>query len=1169
MSKKDEKDRSFNIRQLVYQTLIMSLFCTIGLSQGFGQNVLDQEITLSARTQTMKTILNDISKSSNVQFTFLSDILPDSENVYFVAKKLKLKEVLNRLLTPYDLQYEVMGSQIILKKLDKQEGDNYHYVKTTVGGIVKSSDGAPLPNASVKIKGSSIGTQTSEAGRFQIESPNESGVLEISYVGFKPAEVAFNSGNTNIEVILLPNEVSKQDEVIVVGYGTQTKLKVSDAISTVKMDNVMRDRPVSNAGAALEGAIPGLNISIGSGQPGTKPNFNIRGWSSINGGNPLFVVNNIPMDDISLLNPADFDNVSVLKDASASVLYGARAAFGVVLITTKKGRVNQPTSFEYAAGYSPTYVSTLPQKLNPREWVDVMKRIGQDKWWSGPFIGVFDSLLNAYAANPSQFPSDGIVQVGAAKYSLLGHNQFGQYFNGGNEQYHNFTASGGSDKIFFRSSVRFVNENGVIVGNSDKFKRWSTDNSITALITSKLNFSANILYNNYSSTEPGGGYDYPFYAMVTQPSFTPIGYDSVLSQGVMKYLPYGTQNNMAVLQNPKLKSGDQLRLSTKLNFTPVRNLTLTGEYTYEKTFDNESRANNNPLIETIQPEYILNQPLDPNAQSFTDYYKNNYLKQHQIMNVYGKYVFNQFGDHHLDILLGTNQEYVAYEMNGVSRKGLLSLSVPSISTATGALNGYDGFYRYAISGYFGQLHYDYKSKYLLQVGARYDGSSRFPSGARFGFFPSASAAWNMMSEDFMSSLKPAITVLKPRVSFGAIGNQVTGDNYYPAIPTMSAGNASWLNTSNSTPFTQVNTPGLVSSSLTWERVTTLGFGLDVTALKNRLNVSFDYFVRKTTGMITKARPLPSILGTEAPRTNAADLKTKGFELNVGWNDNIGKVRYSISANLSDDRGIITKYDNPSGSLSDYYEGQNLGEIWGYESKGLFQVDQFENLNTSLTGGELTEASKKSGWAGFEGVNQNPGDMAFVDRNGDGKINGGDWTLSNPGDRKVIGNSSHRYRYGINGSVSYKGFDFSFFINGIGKREFWADNAFTQPWKDQYFDILPQNTDFWTSNNTGAHFYRIYPNGGGNQWTSRNTQTRYLLNGAYLRVKNLALGYTFPEAVSRTIAMKKIRVFISAENMFTFDHLPDGMDPGTNDLNGWSGGTYPYIKKFNFGINVNF
>lgn len=1043
---------------------------------------------------------------------------------------------------------------------------------STITGIVTDGTTA-LPGATVRVKNGTATVVADSSGKYVINAP-ANGVLLFSFTGFTAKEISINSRSV-IDVTLEPL-IKTSDEVIVVGYGTQSRSKLSDAVSTVKMDNIMRDRPINSAGAALEGAIPGLNISIGSGQPGTKANFNIRGWASINGGAPLFVVDNIPMDDISLLNPADFESVSVLKDASASVLYGARAAFGVVLITTKKGKLGQPLSFEYAAGYSPSFVSTMPKKLTPRQWVNTMKAIGQDKFWSGPFIDTYDSLLTAYENNPGLFPANGIVQFGPARYSLKNHDQFADYFEGGREQYHNFTASGGSERLFFRSSVRIVNEDGAVVGNRDQYKRISTDNSITANLTKALNLSAKIMYNNYKRTEPGSGYDYPFYAMVTQPSFTPTGYDSAMTQGGMKYLPYATQNNMVQLQNPTSFYGDQLRLSTKMNFKPINNLTITGEYTFEKTTDFATRANNNPLIQTIQPEYLISQPLDPNAQAYTSYFKNNSLMNHHTLNLYGKYVFTQFNDHHVDIMLGTNQEYATFEQTEISRQGLLSPAAPAIGTATGAYGGWDKYYRYAISGYFGQFHYDYRGKYLLQLGGRYDGSSRFPSNSRFGFFPTASIAWNMMSENFMDFLKPVVNTLKPRVSLGSIGNQVIGDannpqnqNYYPAIASMSPYNSNWLNMSASVPYIGIGTPSLISNSLTWERVTTQGYGVDLTAFRSRLNLSFDYFVRETEGMITKARPLPQILGTDAPQTNAATLETKGFELNIGWNDRIGKLQYSISANLSDDRGIITRYDNPSGTLGDYYVGQNLGEIWGYESNGLFQVGHFTGLNGSLTGGQLTPESIKDGWVPFEGVNQNPGDMAYVDRNGDGKINGGDWTLANPGDRKIIGNSSHRYRFGINGSVSYGGFDFSFFINGVGKRKEWAMNAFTHPWQDQYFDILAQNTDFWTPENTNAHFYRLYPNAGGNQWTSRNTQTRYLLNGAYLRVKNMALGYTLPESVVRSIAMKKIRVFVSAENLITLDHLPDGVDPGTNTLNGWSGGTYPYLKKFNFGVNVNF
>ncbi len=1146
---------SYALKLIICMKLMMILTC---ICLHVSANVFSQKVSISLKNASLQNVLKEIEQKSDVRFVYSSEVLSDNKVHTITFTNKQIDYVLKHLLKGTNLDYSKSANNLIVISAIQQ---------STITGTVRDTNGGVMTGATVRLRGTNEVTTTDVEGKFSIKIPSNGGILIVSYLGFEDFTTHVTT-TQNIDIVMQPSADSQLDEIIVVGYGTQNKSKVSDALTTVKMDEVMRDRPLSNAGVALEGTIPGLNISVSSGQPGTKPGFNIRGWSSINGGDPLFVVDNIPMEDISLLNPADFESVTVLKDASASVLYGARAAFGVVLITTKKGSLNQPLNFEYAAGISPTIVSTLPKKLTPREWVDVLKRIGQDRWWSGPDIHTFDSLLNYYDKNPGQLPANGIVTEGTQKYSLKSHDQFGAYFEGGNEQYHNFTASGGSEKIFFRSSIRLVNENGVIVGPNDKFKRWSTDNTISTKLTSSLDFQGKIMYNNFNRTEPGDGFNYPFYAMVTQPSFTPIGYDSVMVNGVKKYLPYQTQNNMVQLQNPKIRNGDQIRLGTKLNFKLVENLTVTGEYTFEKTSEVESRANNNSLIETIHGEYLTHQTLDPNAQSWTEYYRNNYLKNHQILNVYAKYDFTQLGDHHADVMIGTNQEYIDYAANGVSRKGLLSLQAPAIKNATGAIDGWDGYYRNAISGYFGQIHYDYKNKYIVQLSGRYDGSSRYLAGNRFGFFPSGSIAWNIMSEDFMSS-NTFFNTLKLRSSYGAIGNQVIKDVYYPEIAAMDAYNTNWLNLSTGLPYTGIGTPPLISNTLTWERVTTAGVGIDATMLRNRMSVNFDYFVRTTTGMMTDAKALPQVLGTGAPRQNLADLRSNGFELSIGWNDRIGDVKYGISMNLSDDKGKITRFDNPSGALWMYYEGQNLGEIWGYESKGLFQKDHFEGLNGTNEGGKLTDQAKNNGWVPFEGVNQNPGDMAFVDQNGDGVINGGDWTLENPGDRKVIGNTSHRYRFGINGSLGYKGFDFSFFINGVAKRDLYIDNAFTQPWKDQYFDILAQNTDFWTVDNPNAHFYRLYPNGGGNQWTSRNTQTRYLLSGAYLRVKNLALGYTLPTEATNKIFMKKIRLFISAENMFTIDNLQSGMDPGTDILNDWSGGTYPYIKKFNFGINVNF
>lgn len=326
-------------------------------------------------------------------------------------------------------------------------------------------------------------------------------------------------------------------------------------------------------------------------------------------------------------------------------------------------------------------------------------------------------------------------------------------------------------------------------------------------------------------------------------------------------------------------------------------------------------------------------------------------------------------------------------------------------------------------------------------------------------------------------------------------------------------------------------------------------------------------------MIVPSKPLPAILGTAAPKSNAADMESKGFELSLGWNDQIGNVRYNIAANLSNDKAYITKYNNPSGTLGDDapYVGKRQGEVWGFVSDRLYQASDFVegSLDASLTGGTLN-----SGLPYYDGYRPNPGDMMFVNLDGDKKVDAeknpilswGDNTIYNPGDRKIIGNASHQYRFGVTGGLDYKGFDFSFILNGIGKRQREVGNSFFRPWVSQYNDILAGNTDFWTPDNTDAHFYRVYPQAN-NAWLGGFAQTKYLRSWAYLRVKNIALGYTFPERFAKRLTLKKIRLFVSGENLFTIDALPDGIDPGADDLG--SGAMYPYLKKFNMGINVNF
>jgi len=560
----------------------------------------------------------------------------------------------------------------------------------------------------------------------------------------------------------------------------------------------------------------------------------------------------------------------------------------------------------------------------------------------------------------------------------------------------------------------------------------------------------------------------------------------------------------------------------------------------------------------VNPQrYTLN-GVDP---ELTYYRKYNSKFTYRALNLYSKYA-KSVGDHNFSALVGLNKEERENESFWVKKTNLISVDLPSISQATGTITSDDSFGEWAVMGYFGRLNYNYNEKYFLEVNGRYDGSSRFPDNDRFGFFPSFSAGWNVTKEAFMENVK-VLNLFKFRGSWGEVGNQKT-NGLYPAIPGMGSYNANWINPETGLKYVTLGSPSLVSPSFTWERVETTNVGFDARAFNNKLSTSFDWFTRNTLGMLAPGAQLPDVLGASAPQQNIADLQSKGWEFELSWKDNINDFSYRVGFTLSDNQTEITNYDNEGGLLNQYYVGRKIGEIWGYESDGFYTVDDFieGTLDENLLGGTL-----KEGIPAYKGKNQNPGDIKYKDLNGDGEIFSGNGTLEDPGDTKIIGNSTRRYKYGIFANGSYKNFDFSFLLNGVGKRDVYKNSNVRFPYTSEFSVVFQDQLDYWTPENTDAYFPRNYPRGGVNYGNSRRTQTKYMLDGSYLRVKNITIGYSIPKSVLTKNKIDKLRLFLSAENPFVFNDWPDGIN--TELLDKSNGATYPYLRSFNVGLNLSF
>lgn len=1017
-----------------------------------------------------------------------------------------------------------------------------------------TSEGEPLIGVNIVEEGTINGTVTDIDGHYAIEVAGAQSVLLFSYTGYQPQKVTV--GNQSTIDLTMAFDAANLEEVVVVGFGSKKKAHVTGAASSVDMTDVLANRPVTNSMEALQGTIPGLQITNNTGQPGSSGlEINIRGMTSINGGAPLILMNNVPVS-VEDINPQDVESITVLKDAAATSIYGARAAFGVVLITTKQGSKNQPIKFNYSNTFSISRPEDIPDKASTYDFVNALNDWGVSSFWTGQDIESWVGFVEEYKNNPAAYP-EGYAEKDGLRYPLADTDLIGAWLDDpGATQIHNFSFSGGSENSTYRVSAGYSDQDGIIVTRNDSYRKYNLNAVLTTDLTSRLTATTNVLYRNSIQRNPLGSYS----NAITFNAYTPATGNYVFEDGTE--VPYDTPANAEHLKVAPKYLNDNVRLFGKLAYNLVKGLNINAEYTFEKSDYDQITSDNQVL--TVNPERFTLNAVDP-VNTF--YRRYNSKTVYHALNVYANYSL-QAGDHSFSILSGFNQENSDFNGFWVRKTNLINVDLPSISGASGTVTGDDSFYEWAVRGVFGRFNYNYKEKYFLEASGRYDGSSRFPEEDRYGFFPSFSAGWHVGRESFLESVG-FLSDLKLRASWGEIGNQIVrfsngAQNYYPAVPGMAVENASWLNESAGVPYVTLGIPDLVSTSFTWETVRTLNFGVDAVFFKGRLSSSFDIFKRQTIGMLIPGAELPAVLGAEAPTQNAADLESKGWELALNWNDRKGDFTYSLGLTLSDNRAFITKFDNPAGLISQYYVGQEIGEIWGYVTDGYYTEADFASgtLDEDLLNGTLNDGVQH-----WEGRNQNPGDIKFADLNGDGLITDGNNTLSDPGDRRVIGNNTRRYQYGIYGNFGFKNFDLSILANGVGKRDIYQNNNVRFPYTDEFKVVYISQLDYWTPENQDAYFPRNYSLGGVNYGINRTTQTKYLLNGAYLRIKNVTLGYTLPKTLLSKLNIDALRVYVAAENFMDFNDYPDGIN--TELENKSQGATYPYMRSFSTGVNLTF
>lgn len=1059
----------------------------------------------------------------------------------------------------------------------------------SISVVVMDTDGkTPLPGAVVAVvDNANKASVTDYDGAATLSGVASSDQIFVSYIGME--NQTFTVGNqSNIRVTMKADAESLAiEQLVVVGYGTQRKENLTGAVAQVTMAEAMGDRPVTSVSSALQGNVAGLQVT-GSMTPGETLSFNIRGTNSINGGDPLVLVDGVEMD-LDMVNPDDIESVSVLKDASSAAIYGARAAFGVVLITTKKSTKNSKATVNYSNNFAfskvtrqPTQASVLETLEAQMEWVDngVSGLQGQnyEKWYE--YASIYnnqgaDALQAAYPGSFLDTSNGAFIPSGETIYYWLQDNNAMNaiYDDFGFQQTHNLSIGGGGEDVSYRLSSGYVNNDGPLVTSKDAYERINFQGVVDANINKWLSTSATVSYsraNNSKIDNRNSGKIYTYntvYTAVTDfaDSNDPYG---------EKY-PSAIGLNYLIYDDPDTNRAENSRINSHTSFHPVKGFEAIVDYTYNRKTNDYKQYTNNW-------QYISDQAVIADREAVPTYTNRKTDWRYNSLNIYGTYE-KSLDKHNFKVMAGFAQENEYMEYLQVKREDVVDDNLPSVSGATGTIYAADSFTDYAIrSGYF-RFNYNYDNKYIFEANGRYDGSSRFPTDSRFGFFPSVSAGWQVGREEFMDWSSSWLDQLKIRASWGQIGNQAIDD--YAYVPEMSYSLAGWV--SNGAQPTTVSSPSLVSNSFTWETVQTLDIGFDLNVLNNRLITTFSWYQRDTKDMLAAGVQLPSVLGADAPLQNVADLRSKGWEASISWNDKINNWRYGASFNIYDYKTKIVSYNNTAGiiyntngntavtSVSGFYEGQTLGEIWGYETDGFYEISDFKD------GWQYGNWELVDGVTSIEGADDlRPGDVKFVnlmdDEGSTNMIDSGDGTLDNPGDMKIIGNNTPRYQFGFSANVGWKGFDLSVFFTGTMKRDYWISNSLIWPmngnswgslFNDQvgnYWSPVDADGGDYTNANPSAFYPRIYDFGSSNtgaRLSNKYTQTKYLSNAAYLRMKNLTLSYTLPKHIISKYGIANAKVFFSGENMLTFTALPNGIDPETMSYG------YPYYAVYSVGINI--
>ncbi len=1094
---------------------------------------------------------------------------------------------------------------------------------TIIRGTVFDENNEPLIGVSVVQKGvKTNAVSTDVEGNFAIRvTPGT--ILAISYVGYAPVEMKAAQGMT----VYMQPTTEMLNELVAVGYGSQKRANLTGAVATVDVARTMDSRPVQDVTKALQGAVPGLTITTASGGVNQDAEIKIRGVGSLSNSQdskPLIVVDGVPTDDLSFINAADIAEISVLKDAASSAIYGARAAFGVILVTTKNPSTKDRVSVKYENNFAWSGATLLPKQALASQDITASLQSalrGSGAWETEvgkqPYYELLEWAEKWEAAHGGKL-YDSYREI----HPYVDENNIGDYYvtpegnmfryaqwdvaktlltNAAPSQKHNVSLEGTSGKTQYRASFGYDSKQDLQRFAPNKMKRYMANLSVSTEIFSFLKAGARFNYSQREFTDPNtirNSFQYIWRWNSIEETYGYATHDGIT-------LPFRNDISNRMLAHTDKQTDRMTRMQAWINATILPGLNLQADFTYET----RARRENDAYVPSQSWDtwaFTAWKVFDSPTQASSFVRRNSAEWNRWTANAYATYDKTFHNDHHLKVMAGFSADRYTYDRFQILRRGVIDYDLANLNLTNGTnFTTIGEANRRATTGFFGRINYDYKGIYLLEFNGRYDGSSAFPANDQWAFFPSVSGGYRFSEEGYFKPLKSWWSNGKVRASWGQIGNENIGN--YVFIPTISTSTSYWLN-SEGLALSTFNMPSLVSNSLTWERITTADVGIDLGFFNNSLTASFDWYQRDTRDMIAITKELPEILGATPPRENGGNLRTRGWELSLGWNHSFGDAQVYATATIGDAVTKITDWaDNDllyqaipgSYDMGRYHKGQTLGEIYGFEFDRFFEESDFigkDGQQWIYAPGVASQTALQTGGDFIYG----PGDVKFKDLDGDGKITAGKGTISDHGDVKVIGNMLPRYEYSFRVGGAWKGFDIDFFFQGVGKRDMWYMSSFIVPLaQGNGTALFDHQLDYNYIEYNDAQqpiAYHVdqnnwYPNQFGKGFSNAKVadamlgqgaynflpSTRYLLNMAYLRMKNITVGYTLPAYITQKAWISHARIYFSAENPFMIYNGASRykLDPEINTSDGGGmgvaayGRTNPMLRTFSFGLQVTF